>query len=179
MRKNWIGSKNILVAESYIWWQGIKLYDGAKKAINYAFQFGYLYPIPPNDFKNCTEKEKIKLNLCYPFNFQIRVPINSYLYYTSYHSYTHTAEWSLLCCTVPIMINNKLLTFIIISIKGLLLLPMPLLQRHPRVVTLHLMMFIKVTDDTHYAWYSGPSSEPDVKQATGKYNYHRLTTYAV
>ena len=133
----------------------------------------------PNGFKNCAEKEKIQWNLCYPFNLQVRVPINSYLYYYILAIIvTHAAEWSLLCCTVPIMINNKLLTFII-SIKGLLLLPMPLPQRHPRVVTLHLTMFIKVTDDTHYAWYSGPSSEPDVKQATGKYNYHRLTTYAV
>ena len=132
----------------------------------------------PHGFKNCAEKEKIHWNFCYPFNLQVRVLINSYQYYTSYHSYTHTAELSILCCTVPIMINNKLLTFIIISIKGLLL-PTPLLPRHPRVVTLHLMMFIKVTDDTHYAWYSGPSSESDVKQATEKYNYHRLTTYAV
>ena len=171
MRKNWIGSKNILVAESYIWWQGIKLYDGAKKAMNYAYQFGYLYPIPPMASKTVQRKKRSNgtsaIHSTYRYEFQSTATCTILAIIV-----THTAELSLLCCTVPIMINNKLLTFIIISIKGLLL-PIPLLQRHPRVVTLHLMMFIKVTDDTHYVWYSGPSSEPDVKQATGKYNYHR------
>ena len=142
-----------------------------RKLLITLFSLGTCTP-SPNGFKNCTEKEKIQWNLCYPFNLQVRVPINSYLYYILAIKVRHTAEWSLLCCTVPIMINNKLLTFIIISIKGLLL-PLPLLPMHPRVVTLHLTMFIKVTDDTHYARYSGPSSEPDVKQATGKYIYHR------
>ena len=101
MRKNWIGSKNILVAESYIWWQGIKLryMMVQRKPWITLISLGTCTPSPQWLQKLCRERKDPMEPLLSIQPTDTSANQQLPVLYTSYHSYTH-------CRMIIIMLHS-------------------------------------------------------------------------